>query len=114
MSRALLLCLAYFLGAHLLTYFQINGQFIWSWFKDHPLTLCLFGIPISYLFITATKYSFIAFDGLLWPGRFVGFAVGIISFTAFTSIFLGEGINNKTVVSLLLASILVCIQVFWK
>jgi hypothetical protein len=66
------------------------------------------------LFITATKYSFIAFDGLLWPGRFVGFAVGIISFTVFTSIFLGEGINNKTVVSLLLASILVCIQVFWK
>ena len=51
---------------------------------------------------------------LLCLAYFLGFAVGIISFTVFTSIFLGEGINNKTVVSLLLASILVCIQVFWK
>jgi hypothetical protein len=114
MSRALLLCLAYFLGAHLMTWFQLNGQFIWSWFKDHPLTLCLFGVPVSYLYILATKYSFIAFNELLWPGRFVGFAIGMITFTVFTSIFLGEGISNKTVISLLLAFILVCIQVFWK
>tara|TARA_B100001094_G_scaffold309814_1_gene343823 strand:- start:33 stop:377 length:345 start_codon:yes stop_codon:yes gene_type:complete len=114
MSRALLLCLAYFVGAHLMTWFQLNGQFIWSWFKDHPLILCLFGVPVSYFYIVATKYSFEAFNGLLWPGRFVGFAIGMIAFTIFTAIFLGEGVNNKTVVSLLLASILVCIQVFWK
>jgi len=85
-----------------MTWFQLNGQFIWSWFKDHPLTLCLFGVPVSYLYILATKYSF------------VGFAVGMITFTIFTSIFLGEGISNKTIISLLLASALVCIQVFWK
>jgi len=114
MSRALLLCLLYFTGAHLMTWFQLNGQFIWSWFKDHPLTLCLFGVPVSYLYIVATKYSFEAFNELLWPGRFLGFAVGMITFTLFTSIFMGEGINNKTVVSLILALILVSIQVFWK
>ena len=114
MSRALLLCLVYYVGAHLMTWFQLNGQFIWSWFRDHPLILCLFGVPVSYFYIVATKYSFEAFDQLLWPGRFVGFAIGMITFTVFTAIFLGEGINNKTVVSLLLASILVCIQVFWK
>ena len=83
MSRALLLCLAYFIGAHLMTWFQLNGQFIWSWFKDHPLTLCLFGIPVSYFYIVATKYSFEAFNQLLWPGRFVGFAIGMITFTVF-------------------------------
>ena len=97
-----------------MTWFQLNGQFIWVWFKDHPLTLCLFGMPISYLYLMATKYSFVAFDELLWPGRFLGFAIGMITFTAFTAIFLGEGINNKTIISLILASILVCIQVFWK
>ena len=87
---------------------------MWSWFKEHPLTLCLFGIPVSYFYIFATKYSFEAFNELLWPGRLVGFAIGIISFAIFTSIFMGEGINTKTTISLILSLILVLIQVFWK
>ena len=114
MNKALILTILYFLGAHLMTWFQLNGQFVWTWFKDHPLTLCLFGIPVSYFYIFATKYSFEAFNELLWPGRFVGFAIGIISFAIFTSIFMGEGINNKTIISLILSLVLVLIQVFWK
>ena len=114
MNRALLLCLAYFMGAHLMTWFQLNGQFIWTLFKLNPLILCLFGVPISYLYIEATKYSVAAFDQLLWTGRFIGFSIGIISFALLTAMFMGEGINNKTVVSLLLSLLLVYIQVFWK
>ena len=114
MNKALILTILYFLGAHLMTWFQLNGQFVWTWFKDHPLILCLLGIPVSYFYIIATKYSFDAFDQLLWPGRLVGFAVGIISFAIFTSIFMGEGINTKTTISLILSLILVLIQVFWK
>ena len=52
---------SFFLIAHIVTWFQLNGQFIWSWFKDHPLILCLFGVPVSYFYIVATKYSFEAF-----------------------------------------------------
>jgi len=114
MNKPMLYCLLYFIGAHIMTWFQLNGQFIWTWFKDNPLILCLFGIPVSYLYILATKYSFVVFDELLWPGRFAGFAVGIIIFALFTAIFLGEGINNKTIVSLILSLVLVSIQVFWR
>ena len=114
MNKAFILTFIYFFIAHLMTWFQLNGQFIWTWFKDHPLTLCLFGVPVSYFYIYATKYSFDAFNQLLWPGRLVGFAIGIISFAIFTSIFMGESINTKTTISLILAIILVCIQVFWK
>ena len=114
MNKAFILTLIYFFIAHLMTWFQLNGQFVWTWCKDHPLTLCLFGIPVSYFYIFATKYSFEAFNELLWPGRLVGFAVGIISFAIFTSIFMGEGINTKTTISLILSLTLVLIQVFWK
>ena len=114
MNKAFILTCIYFFIAHLMTWFQLNGQFVWTWFKEHPLILCLFGLPVSYLYILATKYSFDAFNELLWPGRLVGFAVGIISFAFLTNIFLGESINSKTIISLVLAIILVLIQVFWK
>lgn len=54
------------------------------------------------------------FDGQLWPGRFIGQASGIVIFAAMTFIFLNEGINTKTSISLVLALILLGVQIFWK
>ena len=113
-NKQIIITLTIFFFANIITWFQLNGQFFSPWFKNNPLLLCLFGIPISWLYIVATKYSFVVFDELLWPGRFVGFVVGIIIFALFTAIFLGEGINNKTIVSLVLSLVLVSIQVFWR
>jgi len=50
----------------------------------------------------------------LWPGRLLGFASGMLTFTLFTWVFMKEGINPKTAASLVLATALVCIQIFWK
>ena len=111
---ALFLCIGTFLLVQKLTWFQLNGQFIWSWFKNNVLILCLFGLPISWLYIEATRWGFIAFDGILWPGRLLGFAMGMLTFAIFASVFLGEGSTTKTIISLVLATALVCIQVFWK
>tara|TARA_B100001094_G_scaffold308164_1_gene340515 strand:- start:401 stop:751 length:351 start_codon:yes stop_codon:yes gene_type:complete len=111
---ALILCVSIFLLVQILTWFQLNGQFVWPWFKNNVFLLCLFGLPISYLYIEATRFGFIAFEGLIWPGRLLGFAAGIFTFAICSSIFLGEGLTTKTTISLLLASVLVCIQVFWK
>ena len=113
MTKFLIGILLFFFGQTLIWY-QTNGQFIWRWFKDHPFILSLFGIPISLGYIWATKFAFIAFDGTLWPGRLIGFAMGIISFAMLTNHFMGEGISTKVIVSLILAITLVCIQVFWK
>ena len=108
------LCIGTFLLVQMFTWFQLNGQFIWPWFKNNVFILCLFGLPISWLYIEATRLSFIAFDGMLWPGRLLGFAMGILSFAVCANIFLGEGLTWKTIISLLLATLLVCIQIFWK
>jgi hypothetical protein len=103
-----------FLGAHIITFFQLNGQFKWEWFKEHELIMALIGFPISYLYILATKYTVEGMGGLLWPTRFIGFGIGMVIYTMFVSYFFNEGINAKTSISLLLAIVLICIQVLWK
>ena len=114
MSKLFLGVLFFGIG-QIIIWYQTNGQFLNKWAKDHPLMMSLiFGTLISYNFILGTRYIVEHFDGQLWPGRLVGFAIDIISFAIFTSIFMGESINTKTTISLILAIILVCIQVFWK
>ena len=109
----ILACSLFFIG-QLLVWFQLNGQFVWKWFDKNPLLLSLIGVPISYLFIVATKYGYIGFNQLLWPQRLVVFALGIMSFAFCTYWFLGEALTTKTYVSLALATTLCCVQVFWK
>jgi hypothetical protein len=114
MSKALALCLIFFASTQLLTFFQMNGQFLSEWCKNHPFTLSLLGVPISYGFIMATKYAFIEFGGMLWPGRLIGFSTGMILFAFCTYIFFGEGLNTKTITTLVLSVMVILIQIFWK
>ena len=103
-----------FFISNIIIWFQVNGQFIWLWAKDNPWTMSLLDFPISYVLIIATKYIVEGFDGLLWPGRLVGFGSGMIIMALLTWYFMGEGLNTKTLASLLIATGLVCIQIFWK
>jgi hypothetical protein len=104
----------FFLGQTMI-WVQTNGQFVWPWFKKHPLAVSvLFGTTISYILIYGTRFIVEYYDGLLWPGRFIALGSGIISFTFLTWYLLGEGITLKTIVSLLLACSLIGIQLFWK
>ncbi len=114
MSKALLYTIAIFTITQIAVWYQTNGQFISDWCKNNSFILSLFGVPISLGYIYATKCAFEAFDGILWPGRLLGFALGIISFTILTNYYMGEGITPKVIVSLILATALVCIQAFWK
>jgi len=98
-----------------LIWIQTNGQFIWPWFKKNPIMdYILTGSIISYIVIYATKLVVDHFDGLLWPGRFIGFASGMIIFAGLTWFFMGEGVNAKTGISLLLALSLIGVQIFMK
>ena len=74
----------------------------------------LFSTPISIMFIKATALIVAHFDGQLWPGRFIAQATGIVTFALITYTVLGEGINHKTTVSLLLSLTLLLIQILWK
>tara|TARA_R110001592_G_scaffold219229_1_gene473391 strand:+ start:1581 stop:1925 length:345 start_codon:yes stop_codon:yes gene_type:complete len=114
MNNLLLAFLLFLLGQTLI-WIQTNGQFIWEWFKNHPFLLSItLGSSVSYIFIYATKLVVEHYNGLLWPGRLIGFGSGILSFTLLTWWFFDEGVNVKTIISLSLAISLILIQLFWK
>ena len=114
MSKLALSVLLFMVG-HVLIWFQLNGQFLWKWFEKNPHILAItLGTTISYAFIYGTKFIVEHFDGILWPGRFVGFALGISSYALLTWYFMGEGITLKTLTSLILAIGIICVQLFWK
>lgn len=111
----LLLGVLAFTAAHIFTFFQLNGQFLKTdWFRKNEMIVAGFGIIISFFYIWGTKYTVLGFEGMLWPTRFVGFAVGIFIYALGVSYFFKEGITTKTFVSLILCVILIAIQVLWK
>tara|TARA_B110000967_G_scaffold144006_1_gene147341 strand:+ start:718 stop:1071 length:354 start_codon:yes stop_codon:yes gene_type:complete len=104
----------WFTLGHIFVFFQLNGQFKWDWFKKNEFIVASTGLIISYFYIWGTKNTVEAFNGLLWPARFVGFSIGIAIYAVGVSYFFKEGITNKTFFSLLLCVILILVQVLWK
>lgn len=113
-TEKLLLGILWFTLGHIAVFFQLNGQFKWDWFKQNEFILACGGLVISFFYIWGTKYTVEGFGGLLWPTRFVGFAIGISTYAIGVSYFFKEGITTKTFVSLLVCILLILIQVFWK
>ena len=106
---------AIFLLGQTIAWGQVNLQFVWKWAKDHPFWMALLlGFPIGYSYIYATKFITEGFDGNIWPARLIGFAMGIISFAFLTYLLLNENITLKTIITLVLATAIVLIQVLWK
>lgn len=113
--KALLIGALYFLLAQALSWFQTNGQFLNTWVKDNPFWVAaMMGVPVGMSYIYGTTYIVEAYNGELWPSRLIGFATGIFVFTLLSYIFMKEGINLKTAIILLLATVIVLLQVFWK
>ena len=100
--------------SQLIIWFQINGQFISTWMKEHPLAVSFLGVPISYVYIYATQYLVEAFNGDLWPQRLIGFSTGMFAFAFLTWFHLNQAITLKTAVTLALAIAIVVIQIIWK
>lgn len=100
--------------AQLFAYLQTQSQFFWTWSKNHPLLMSITGIPISILLIYFTKYCSLAFDGQVWPGRLIGFAVGAIVFALLSHFIMNETLNTKTIICLCLSAGILLVQVLWK
>ena len=112
--KDLFIGLAAFLATHIITFYQLNGQFLHKWFRDNEWVVATTGIVISFFYIWGTKYTVSGMGGELWPSRFIGFGIGMTIYAIGVSYHFNEGLTSKTIVSLLVALILICVQVLWK
>jgi hypothetical protein len=97
-----------------ISFIQLQGQFMSEWMKSNTWIMILLGLPISWLLINFTKYSADAFDGQIWPGRLIGFAIGAIIFTIMSHYIFKEPLTTKTILCLILACGILGIQILWK
>ena len=111
MNKYIVITIALFLLNNVLIWYQLNSQLVWDWAKGTKSMwiMSLMGIPISLLFWLATKWGYIGF-GNLWAVRFIGFATSMLTFPIMTWLYLGEAITLKTLVTLLLALIIMLLQ----
>ena len=96
---------------NIIIWYQLNSQLVWEWAKGAKAMWfsALLGIPISLLFWYATKIGYESF-GNLWAIRFLGFATSMLTFPVLTYFYLGEAMTLKTLITILLAIIIMILQ----
>lgn len=102
------------IAAHILSFFQLQGQFKIPFLKNNIWAVVLLGIPISYLFIYSVRYLVEYYDGQIWPSRIIGFSTGTIVFIILSYFTFNEAITVKTAICVALSVLILVIQLFWK
>jgi len=98
---------------NLMAWFQLQGQFLKGQvgeFMRQDWVVILMGIPIGWMFWKATYFSYQHF-GALWNLRMIGFGIGTLIFGVMTAVFLNELPNWQTIISILLACVIILIQI---
>ena len=100
-----------FIITNILIWYQLNSQLVWDWAKGYKSMwiMSLLGIPISLLFWLCTKWGYIGF-GNLWAVRWLAFGSSMLVFPLMTYFYLGETITLKTLISIILAIIIMLLQ----
>lgn len=103
----------YGLAAQILTFFQLQVSHKYGWYDKYKILLLLASIPISWLFMESVKHFIKAFNGEIWPSRIIGFALGMIVFTIMSYSLFKEPFTLKTILSLLLALLIIVVQILF-
>ena len=99
--------------AQILSFIQLQGQMAWKFPRENPYIMMLMGLPISFILINTTRIMNNHFNAN-WPGRLIGFGIGIIIFTIMSWLIFKEHPTPKTLTCLGLAFTIVILQIFWK
>ena len=102
---------ANFVGA-ILAFFQLQGHYVWPEVKFLKSQVFVIGLSvvIAPLFWYSTKWSFEYF-GAFWNYRLLGFGIGVVVFGLCTFLIFDEVVTLKTIISILLATGIIIIQI---
>jgi len=95
-------------------WYQHNLQFKNPKYDETWWGMYILAIPLTYVFILATKYNVIGYGGSIWGARFVGFALGMLVYAVMIQIYFKEPFTLKIAVQLLLCTSILAVQAFWK
>ena len=96
------------------SFLQLQCAVKYGWLPKYLWVILIGSIPLSWLYIKSVEYFIKGFGGEIWPSRLIGFAVGIMVFTTMSIMLFKEPMAPKTIVSMLLAFLIVAIQILWK
>jgi hypothetical protein len=98
-----------------LAWFQINSQFVWEWWKHHPVAaVFLYGIPTGFCFYYGVRMAYEEM-GQVWGPRFLIFSMSYLTFPLLTWHFLGESMfTTKTMICVALSMLIVAVQLLWR
>ena len=82
------------------------NEWWWGWY--------VLAIPLTYLFMTATKYNVLGYGGSIWGARFVGFAIGMGAYAILTTYYFKEPFSLKIAFQLILCFSIILVQAYWK
>ena len=110
-NKYIVLAILSFVIGNVLVWYQLNSQLVWDWAKGYKSMwiMSLLGVPISLLFWLCTKWGYLGF-GNLWAVRWLAFGSSMLVFPLMTYFYLGEAITLKTLVTILLAFIIMLLQ----
>jgi hypothetical protein len=97
--------------AQSLVFVQSYFPLKYNWVDKNKWVLYMISIPITYIFIQATKICVNEF-GTNWSSRFIGQSVGILTFIVLNHIVFSEGLSIKNLICLILTIIILIIQFF--
>jgi hypothetical protein len=104
----------YGIVGQIITFLQLQGNVKYGWYEKYPIIILLSSIPSTWFYVKSVDNFVQAFDGQIWPSRMIGFGIGIIIFVTLSMILFKEPITIKTLICLILAVAILCIQIFWK
>lgn len=101
--------------AHSFSWFGMNSQFIWDFWKDRPfMAALLFGLPSNVVFWFASKY---VREGThsVWNVRWLLFAMSFPPMFVLTTTMLGDSfLTTKNMITMLLAICIVIVQFYYR
>jgi len=95
-------------------WYQHNLQFKYPRFNEFWWGWYVIAIPLTYLFMTATKYNVLGYGGSIWGARFIGFALGMIVYAILIQIYFKEPFTPKIGFQLFLCLSIILTQAYWK
>ena len=110
--NSLILGIFYGTIAQIGTFLQLQGNIKYGWYQKYPIILLASAIPLAWLYIKSVELFVFAFNGKIWPSRFIGFSLGVIVFAILSRYLFGEPITIKVILSIILALLIVLTQIY--